>query len=203
MLRKKVVVDQHESKWHRTSFQGDIPDLETEETIRFSRQSATASSHRGPQEEGHEFCITVHHRDNTMSKSHLDDTAPPMSSLDTTTGGTALGWREKGWIHLHGAMCHSYMIGMLFTGCSLALLSQHMANQGMIMNKAQLPAWTRCTLNFLISLCIEIGTAVWWRGRSAPSSGPDGKDGNASLNKLRARPSRMSMKQALALSFVG
>ena len=37
-----------------------------------------------------------------------------------------------------------YTLGLMATGCSLALLSQHMANKGMIMNQAQLPAWTRC-----------------------------------------------------------
>jgi hypothetical protein len=49
-----------------------------------------------------------------------------------------------------------YSIFLLFTGCSLALISQHMANQGMAMNQAQLPAWTRYTMNFLLSWLVEV-----------------------------------------------
>ncbi len=37
----------------------------------------------------------------------------------------------------------SFSMAYLVTGCSLALLSQHMSNKRMIMNRAQLPAWTR------------------------------------------------------------
>ncbi|GAX79156.1 hypothetical protein CEUSTIGMA_g6596.t1 [Chlamydomonas eustigma] len=58
--------------------------------------------------------------------------------------------------HLAKSGASIYTIALLCTGCSLALMSQHMANQGMAMNQAQLPAWTRYTMNFLLSWLVEV-----------------------------------------------
>ena len=166
-----------------------------------------------PQEmpEGHDYCITVHHSlegSNWRSPSERSSMSPLSAAFDPSASpGAKLGVGSVAKVirrtvaegkglsiinQLDGAMRQAspYTLGLLFTGCSLALLSQHMANQGMIMNKAQLPAWTRYTLNFLISLMVELATglAVW-------SLGP---------NKTSITPQAgMSMKQAAVLSIVG
>ena len=64
---------------------------------------------------------------------------------------------------------------LLFTGCSLALLSQYMARLGVSIPRAQLTTWTRFTCKFLCSTLIE--SNIWRSGRGA-GKGNDQRDSN-------------------------
>lgn len=214
MLRRRHDLNQEIGRNQASLTLEEFPDV-AREAPSFSRQSE-AASYQAIQDEGHEFCITVHRRESNSNKSSPSHRAHmPFSgtnadgSIDggsSSSIGIELGGRKEGRFRsMHGVMRQAspYMIGMLCTGCSLALLSQHMANQGMIMNKAQMPAWTRCTLNFLISLCVELGTAAaggWSRSRPWTASMSSDR---SSRTYLSVPPPGMSMRQTLALSVIG
>jgi hypothetical protein len=93
---------------------------------------------------------------------------------------------------------------LLCSGCSVALLSQHMGNLGIGLAAAQAPAWTKYTLNFLLSAGAEwAGMMLAARRRTVRGSTGARSSSSSNSSPHAAAPLHITRRQSTLLTVMG